>query len=108
QTSTMLHGAMLLLAVAFFPTILNLIPKAALAAILIFTGYKLAKPALFIAFYKKGWDQFLPFVFTIVAILTTDLLKGVIIGIGVGLFFAFRSNFKAAVFVVNDDNKYLF
>lgn len=108
KMSTIYHGTLLLLCVAFIPAILNLIPKAALAAILIFTGYKLAKPALFIAFYKKGWDQFLPFVFTIVAILATDLLKGVIIGIGVGLFFAFRSNFKAAVFVVNDDNKYLF
>lgn len=45
---------------------------------------------------------------TIAAILATDLLKGVIIGIGVGLFFVIRSNFKSSVFVVNDDNKYLF
>ncbi len=108
KMSTIYHGMLLLLCVAFIPAILNLIPKAALAAILIFTGYKLAKPSLFKAFYKKGWDQFLPFVITIIAILATDLLKGVIIGIGVGLFFAFRSNFRAAVFVVNDENKYLF
>lgn len=108
KVSTILHGTLLLLCVAFIPAILNLIPKAALAAILIFTGYKLAKPSLFINFYKKGWDSFLPFVITITAILMTDLLKGVIIGIGVGLFFAFRSNFRSAVFVVNDDNKYLF
>jgi len=108
KLSTIMHGLLLLLCVAFIPAILNLIPKTALAAILIFTGYKLAKPALFIAFYKKGWDQFLPFVITIAAILATDLLKGVIIGIGVGLFFAFRSNFRSAVFVVNDDNKFLF
>ena len=53
-------------------------------------------------------DQFLPFVITIVAILATDLLKGVVIGIGVGLFFVIRSNFKTAVFVVHDENKYLF
>ncbi|MGN6294404.1 MAG: SulP family inorganic anion transporter [Chitinophagaceae bacterium] len=108
KVSTILHGALLLLCVAFIPAILNLIPKSALAAILIFTGYKLAKPSLFINFYKKGWDSFLPFIITIMAILLTDLLKGVIIGIGVGLFFAFRSNFRSAVFVVNDDNKYLF
>ncbi|PZR23246.1 MAG: hypothetical protein DI535_24485 [Citrobacter freundii] len=108
KMSAILHGSLLLLCVAFIPAILNLIPKSALAAILIFTGYKLAKPSLFINFYKKGWDSFLPFVITIVAILATDLLKGVIIGIGVGLFFAFRSNFRSAVFVVNDDNKYLF
>lgn len=108
KMSTILHGTLLLMCVAFIPTILNLIPKSALAAILIFTGYKLAKPSLFRSFYKKGWDQFLPFVITIGAILATDLLKGVIIGIGVGLFFVIRSNFKSSVFVVNDENKYLF
>ena len=108
KMSTILHGSLLLLCVAFIPAILNLIPKSALAAILIFTGYKLAKPSLFKSFYKKGWDQFLPFVITIGAILATDLLKGVIIGIGVGLFFVIRSNFRSSVFVVNDENKYLF
>jgi MFS superfamily sulfate permease-like transporter len=87
---------------------LNIIPKSALAAILIFTGYKLAKPSLFKIFYKKGWDQFLPFLITIVAILFTDLLKGVMVGIVVGLFFIIRTNFKSAVIVVNDDNRYLF
>jgi MFS superfamily sulfate permease-like transporter len=108
KTSTILHGTLLLLSVALIPFLLNLIPKAALAAILIFTGYKLAKPSLFKFFYKKGWDQFLPFIITIIAILVTDLLKGVIIGIGVGLFFVLRSNFKTAVFVVNDASNYLF
>ncbi|HNC39287.1 MAG TPA: solute carrier family 23 protein, partial [Chitinophagaceae bacterium] len=108
KMSTIYHGTLLLLSFAFIPFLLNMIPKAALAAILIFTGYKLAKPALFKAFYKKGWDQFLPFVITITAILATDLLKGVIIGIVAGLFFVLRSNFKTAVFVVNDENKYLF
>ncbi|WP_460761291.1 SulP family inorganic anion transporter [Niabella terrae] len=108
KLSTFCHGSLLLLSVAFIPAILNLIPKAALAAVLIFTGYKLAKPALFRAFYKKGMDVFLPFVITIAAILATDLLKGVILGIIVGLFFAFRSNFRKAVFVVNDDKRYLF
>jgi MFS superfamily sulfate permease-like transporter len=108
KMSTIYHGTFLLLSVAFVPFVLNQIPKAALAAILIYTGYKLAKPALFKAFYRKGWDQFLPFVITIAAILFTDLLKGVIIGIGVGFFFVLRSNFKTAVFVVNDTNKYLF
>lgn len=108
KMSAIYHGALLLLCVAFIPVILNLIPKAALAAILIFTGYKLAKPSIFKALFKKGGDQFLPFLITIIAILTTDLLKGVVIGIGVGLFFVIRSNFKTAVFVVNDENRYLF
>lgn len=108
KLSTMMHGLLLLLCVALLPNILNLIPNAALAAVLIYTGYKLAKPSLFKAFYKKGWDQFIPFVVTIAAILFTDLLIGVLIGIGVGLLFVLRSNFKTAVFVVHDNNKYLF
>ena len=108
KMSTIYHGAWLLLSVALIPVLLNLIPKTALAAILIFTGYKLSKPALYKAFFKKGWDQFLPFIITIIAILATDLLKGVIIGIGVGLFFVMRSNFRKAVFVVHDKEKYLF
>jgi MFS superfamily sulfate permease-like transporter len=106
--STILHGTFLLLCVLFIPYILNKIPLAALAAILIFTGYKLAKVSLFKDFYQKGWDQFVPFVVTIAAILTTDLLKGIIIGIGVGLFYMIRSNFRSSVLVVNDENKFLF
>ncbi|MBI1343902.1 MAG: SulP family inorganic anion transporter [Terrimonas sp.] len=107
KMSSIYHGILMLISVAFIPFVLNLVPNAALAAILIFTGYKLAKPSLFKAFYKKGWDQFLPFVITITAILFTDLLKGVIIGIGVGLFFVVRSNFKKAVSVINDKQNYL-
>jgi MFS superfamily sulfate permease-like transporter len=53
-------------------------------------------------YYKKGWDQFLPFVITVVAILFTDLLVGILIGCAAGLFFVIRSNFKSAVLVVND------
>ncbi|MFL5746295.1 MAG: SulP family inorganic anion transporter [Niastella sp.] len=108
KMSTIFHGILLLLSVAFIPAVLNLIPLSALAAILIFTGYKLAKPSLFLKFYKKGWDQFLPFVLTVAAILLTDLLKGILIGCVVGLFFVIRSNFKSAVLVVSDANKYLF
>lgn len=108
KMSTIYHGILLLLCVSFIPFILNRIPNAALAAILIYTGFKLAKPSLFIDYYKKGWDQFLPFIFTILAILLTDLLKGVIIGTGVGLFFVIRSNFKTAVLVVHDKANYLF
>lgn len=108
KASAITHGILLLACVALIPGLLNLIPKSALAAVLIFTGYKLAKPSLFKAYYKKGWDQFLPFVITIGAILLTDLLIGVLIGIGVGLFFIVRSNFKTAVMIVHDHNKYLF
>jgi MFS superfamily sulfate permease-like transporter len=106
--SAIFHGVLLLLSVAFIPKLLNLIPLSALAAILIYTGYKLAKPSLFIMLYKKGWDVFVPFVLTIIAILLTDLLKGILIGCVVGMFFVIRSNFRSAVLVVNDANKYLF
>ncbi|HEY0356379.1 MAG TPA: SulP family inorganic anion transporter [Flavisolibacter sp.] len=108
KMSAIYHGLILLVFVTMIPGIVNLIPLSALAAILIFTGYKLAKPVLFKNFYKKGWDQFLPFTITILAILLTDLLVGVLIGIAVGLFFVFRSNFKTSVFIVHDNNKYLF
>lgn len=108
KLSAIMHGILLLLCVAFIPVFLNKIPYAALASILIYTGYKLAKLSLFKEFFAKGWDQFVPFIVTILAILFIDLLKGIIIGLVVGLYFVMRSNFKLAVFVVNDDNKYLF
>jgi MFS superfamily sulfate permease-like transporter len=108
KTATITHGILLLLCVAFIPGVLNLIPYSALAAVLIYTGYKLTKPSLYQSFFRKGWDQFLPFVITVIAILFTDLLVGILIGCCVGLIFVLRSNFKSAVFVVNDNNKYLF
>jgi len=108
KLSAITHGILLLLSVALIPVVLKLIPLSALAAILIYTGYKLAKPAIFKELYKKGLDQFIPFVVTALAIIFTDLLTGIIIGIVVGLFFVLRSNFKTALFVVNDENKYLF
>lgn len=107
KAAAVMHGILLLVSVVFIPGILNLIPLSALAAILIFTGYKLVKVSLFIAFYRKGWDQFIPFVVTMLAILLTDLLIGIVVGIIVGLFFMVRSNFRSSVFVVNDDNRYL-
>lgn len=108
KMSAILHGILLLLCVALIPSMLNLIPLPALAAVLIYTGFKLAKPSIFKKFYTKGWDQFVPFVVTIVAILLTDLLKGIMVGCVVGLFFVLRSNFRSAVFIVNDENNYLF
>lgn len=106
--SAIMHGVLLLLCVALIPGLLNLIPLSSLAAILIYTGYKLAKPSIFKELFKKGRDQFIPFAVTIVAIIFTDLLIGIVIGIAVGLFFVLHSNFKTALFVVHDDLKYLF
>lgn len=108
KLSTILHGMLMLLCVVFIPAILNKIPLAALAAILIFTGYKLAKISMLKEFYLKGWDQFVPFIVTVLAILLSDLLVGIVIGIVVGLFFMIRSNFRTSVFIINDKDKYLF
>lgn len=107
KLSAILHGVLLLACVYFIPGLLNLIPLAALAAVLIFVGYKLVKPALFIEHYKKGLDQFIPFVVTIVAILFTDLLIGILIGMVVGMFFVVRSTVTTSVSIINMDEKYM-
>jgi MFS superfamily sulfate permease-like transporter len=107
KMSSIFHGILLMLFVVLIPVLLNKIPLSALAAILIFTGYKLASLKQVKAFYSKGWDQFVPFIGTIIAILFTDLLTGIIIGILVGLFFMLRSNFRSAVFEINDNNNHL-
>jgi carbonic anhydrase len=94
KISTIAHGIFLLVFVLFAGSILNLIPLSSLAAILLVTGYKLAKISLFKDMYKKGWGQFTPFLVTIIAIVFTDLLIGIIIGMAVSVFFLFRSNLK--------------
>lgn len=97
KLSTILHGFWLLLAVVLVPTVINLIPLSALAAILIQTGYKLAKPALFVARWNMGMTQFLPFVVTVGAILFTDLLRGIGVGLVVGFVFVIGRNFRTAI-----------
>jgi len=92
RQSAILHGVWLLLAVALIPVVINMIPLACLAAILLVTGYKLAKPALFLDMFKRGNDQFIPFVFTVIAIVFTDLLTGVGIGIVISILFVLRNN----------------
>jgi MFS superfamily sulfate permease-like transporter len=107
KRSAIVHGVLLALLVVAIPTILNKIPLSALAAVLLMVGYKLTKPALIKSMYRKGWDQFLPFLITIVAILFTDLLKGIAVGMVVGLFFVIRTNFKKSITFVHHRNHYL-
>lgn len=85
KLSTIVHGALLLLSVVSIPVFLNLIPNAVLAAVLLIIGYKLGNPKQFISMYRLGKSQFLPFVITVLAILVTDLLKGILIGLLVGV-----------------------
>lgn len=107
RVSSFLHGILLLFSVIFLAEYLNLIPLACLAAILLQTGYKLAKPALFQEYYHKGWNQFLPFVITVVAILATDLLVGIAIGMAAGIFFVLRANFHEAITLTQHGSNYL-
>ena len=95
RLSSVTHGVFLLLAAAAVPFLLNMIPFASLAAILIMTGYNLTKPDLYRRMYQLGWNQFLPFVITILVILATDLLVGVAIGLAFSIYFIVRNNFKA-------------
>jgi MFS superfamily sulfate permease-like transporter len=101
------HGLLLLVSVIFASRYLNLIPLACLASILILTGYKLTKPKLFKEMYRKGTSQIVPFLVTIVAILFTDLLKGIAIGMICGLYYVIRANFQAAITLTRDGNHYL-
>ena len=93
KISTIIHGFMLLTSILVLAPVLNLIPNASLAAILLLIGYKLAKVSIFKEMYRKGMNQFVPYVVTIVAILFTDLLTGVLIGLGVSIFFILKSNY---------------
>ena len=102
--STIVHGIFLLLSVLFIPTLINLIPLASLAAILIMVGYKLARIELFKSMFKSGYEQFVPFVSTIIAVLLTDLLKGIFFGIAVAIFYILRRNFRHS-YTITENNE---
>jgi len=96
KMSSIIHGVLLLLSVLAIPTILNKIPLATLAAVLILVGYKLAKPSVFKHFWEKGKYQFVPFIATMLAVVFTDLLKGVALGIAISIVFILKGNLKRA------------
>ena len=98
KLSAIAHGVFLLLCVLTIPFLLNKIPLAALSAILIPVGYKLARPALFIKWWENGLYQFIPFAATIIGIVLTDLLIGVGIGLAISIFFILRENLKSPYF----------
>jgi SulP family sulfate permease len=107
KMSAMLHGCWLLLSLLFIPFVINMIPLACLAAILLVTGYKLTRIALFQHMYHKGWNQFVPFVVTIIAVVFTDLLKGVALGMVVSIFYLLRTNMRNSFFykITEEGNK---
>jgi MFS superfamily sulfate permease-like transporter len=98
KLSTIAHGAFLLVSVIAIPGLLNRMPMACLAAILIMIGLKLASPKVFKHMWKAGKYQFIPFIVTVIAVVATDLLKGVGIGLAVSIFFILKGNMKLAYF----------
>ncbi len=104
KLSAIFHGVLLLTCAIFIPHILNLIPLSSLAAILILVGYKLAKPALFRKMYNAGRSEFVPFIVTIVGIIFTDLLIGILLGLAVGVFHILYNNFRKP-YVVKTSNE---
>lgn len=99
KSSAIIHGVLLLVCVLSIPFILNLIPLATLAAVLILVGYKLAKPATFKHFWHNGKYQFIPFLATVLAVVFTDLLKGVGIGLAISVIYILQGNMKRAYYL---------
>lgn len=97
------HGLLILVSAAFLPGLLNKIPLAVLAAILVITGYKLAKVSIFREMFAKGWHQWLPFLVTVLAVVFTNLLTGVAIGMCVAIFLILQGNMKSAYFFSREE-----
>jgi len=106
--SSFTHGVLLLAAVILLPGVLKQAPLASLATILIVVGFKLTRPSLYRAVYAQGWDQFIPFITTVVGVVFTDLLTGVLGGLACGLLFVIRTNHHEGITVVSKDLDYLF
>lgn len=105
KLSAILHGVIILFAIVMIPGLLNLIPLATLAAVLVVVGYKLAKPSLFAQKWQQGYKQFVPFFATIAGIVLTDLLVGIGIGLAVSIVFVLYQNYKIPILVWEDDGK---
>ncbi len=103
--SAVLHGIWLVLAIALLAEFLNFIPLASLAAILIMVGFKLSRPMLYKSQFRLGKQQFIPFITTVVAILFTDLLVGILIGMSVGFYFILRANYKVSHFYRKEEKE---
>ncbi|WP_422106370.1 SulP family inorganic anion transporter [Winogradskyella sp.] len=99
KASAIIHGFFLLISVITIPQILNYIPLSVLAAVLFIVGYKLAKPSTFKAMYNGGWMQFVPFMVTVLGIVFLDLLKGIGLGLAVGIFIVLYRSYKNSHFL---------
>ena len=104
KLSAIIHGFLLLISIIIIPTLLNKIPLSVLAAILLIVGYKLANPKLFMDMFKLGWKQYLPFVVTVVGIVGLDLLKGIALGLTVGIVVILIKSYQNSHFLHIEDN----
>jgi len=98
KASGVIHGVLLLITVFFIPHLLNMIPLASLAAILLVVGCKLAKPELFKRMYATGPYHFFPFMATILGLVFTDLLIGISIGMVIALFCILLEHYKTDLY----------
>jgi MFS superfamily sulfate permease-like transporter len=105
KMSTIIHGLFLLVSVLSIPFILNKIPLSTLAAILLLVGYKLANPKIIKHFWEKGKYQFVPFIATFAAVVVTDLLKGVALGMIISVIFVLKGNMKRAYIFRKEEYK---
>lgn len=103
KLSTILHGILLMIVVVTIPNILNMVPLAVLAVILLVVGYKLANPSLFKHMYSQGKDQFVPFIITVLGLVFTDLLTGIGLGLVVGIFILLLRNYRNSHFLHMQD-----
>lgn len=104
KMSAFVHGLFLMLSVFFLAGFMNQIPLSALAAVLLVVGYKLTKPALYRSQFRLGHEQFIPFIATVVAILFTDLLIGICIGLVIGVIYILKANYKSPYFYHKEDH----
>lgn len=102
KNSAIFHGLLLMICVVLLPNMLNSIPLSTLAALLIVTGYRLASIKLFKQMWGRKKEQFIPFIITVLAILFTDLLIGVLIGLVAALSFILHSSFKNPFTMVSE------
>jgi carbonic anhydrase len=102
KVSAIFHGLLILFVAIAVPHWINLIPLASLAAILIYVGFKLTKPSIYREVYYQGFSRFMPFIITVVAIVATDLLTGVLIGLFFSFFFILRDNSRIQLDIINE------
>lgn len=102
KMATIMHGCFILLAILYLPHALNRIPLSSLAAVLIYTGYKLTSPQIYKNVYHQGFDRFAPFIVTIIGIVTIDLLFGILTGLFVSLFFILKSNSQVRIDIIKE------